>query len=103
MPGALVAVTEPQHVTAPALLGRARVLERGPAVRELAVVEVLQLPLLDPELDPRGLVVHQRAERRERLPAEVVERLARKPRAVDDLVLVVARGHHSALRRGRRA
>ena len=62
MPGALVAVPEPEHVTPPTLLRRARVLEGGPAVRELTVVEVLELALLDAELDPRGLVVHQRAD-----------------------------------------
>src|SRR5512147_1070477 len=97
MPGAFVAVSEAEHVASPALLRRARVPDGGPAVRELAVVEVLQLPLLDAELDPAGLVVHQRAKRRERLSTEIVQGGAGQPMAVDDVVLVVARGEDAAL------
>src|SRR6266436_6491421 len=97
MPGALVAVPEPQHVTAPTLLRDFRVLEGGPAVRELPVVEVLELALLDAELDPARGIVHDRAHRVERLPALVVERGGGQPLAVDDVVLVVTRGQDPAL------
>src|SRR5258707_13284080 len=97
MPGALVAVPEPEHVTARTLLRGARVLEGGPAVRELPVVEVLELALLDAELDPAGGVVHDRAHRVERLPAKVIEGGGGQLLAVDDVVLVVARGQDPAL------
>src|SRR3984893_14360674 len=97
MPGALVAVPEPEHVTPPTLLRRARVLEGGPAVRELAVVEVLELALLDAELDPAGGIVHDRAHRVERLAPLVVERGGGELLAVDDIVLVVASGQDPAL------
>src|SRR5258705_11287522 len=97
MPGALVAVPEQEHVTAVTLLRGARVLEGGPAVRELPVVEVLELALLDAEPDPAGGIVHDRAHRVERLPAKVIEGGGGQQLAVDDVVLVVTRGEDPAL------
>src|ERR1700694_4200061 len=87
MPGALIAVPEAEHV---ASLPRARVHEGGPTVRELAVVQVLELALLDPELAQAGGIVHDLPHGLERPGALVVELHARELGTVAHVVLVVA-------------
>src|SRR5689334_25333687 len=86
--GALAAIPQPEHVAPRAC----RVDEGRAAVGEAAVVQVLQLTLLDAELDPVLGRVDDLAQRGERLEAPGVERLAGQHVTLHDIVLVVPRG-----------
>src|SRR5262245_46861016 len=92
---AFLAVPQPEHVAGAPGLGR--VPERRAAVGDLAVVEVLELALLDAELHPALPGVHDFAEGREGIGALRVERLRGEPLAVLDVVVVVARGERPAV------
>ena len=84
-------------MAAPALARRRRVFEGGAAVGELAVVEVLELALLDAELDPARRVVDDLPQSRERVPPLVVQLVPGQTISVDDVVLVVARGQRAVV------
>src|SRR5262245_10092310 len=92
---AFLAIPEPQHVASAPGLGR--VPERRAAVGDLAVVEVLELALLDAKLHPALPRVHDCAQGREGVGALGVERLRGEPLAVLDVVVVVARGERPAV------
>src|SRR5678816_2330582 len=79
---AFLAVPQPQHVAN--LPGLSRVPERGAAMGDLPVVEVLELALLYAELHPLLGRVDDLAEGGERVGGLGVERLASELLPIDD-------------------
>ena len=89
---ALVTVPKAQQVALGAI-----VLKRGAAVRDLAVVDVLELAAREPELEPALRRLDDLAHRRQRGRAGLVERCTLQRIALVHVVVVVARDQRSVV------